>query len=131
MDLFARSIIAYKVSFKNSTQLVKSTFQQVYESRQSPNGLLFHTDRGANYRSYTFCNYLKSLNVKRSFSRAHIPYDNSVMESFFSSLKREELYRTKYRSENEVRTAIDEYMIFYNTKRPHSNNKYKPLTAKE
>lgn len=131
MDLFARTIISYKISFKNSTQLVKSTFQQAYEIRQSPKELMFHTDRGANYRSYTFCKYLDSLNIVRSFSRAHIPYDNSVMESFFSSLKREELYRTRYKSENEVRKAIDEYMTFYNTKRPHSNNQYKTPVAKE
>lgn len=69
--------------------------------------------------------YLKSLNVKQSFSRAHIPYDNSVMESFFSSLKREELYRTKYRSEYEFRTAVDNYMLFYNERRPHAKNGYK------
>lgn len=42
--------------------------------------------------------FLKSLSVTQSFSRAYLPYDNSVMESFFSSLKREELYRTKYHS---------------------------------
>lgn len=131
MDLYARTIIAYKISLKNSTQLVKSTFRQAYENRNSPKGLMFHTDRGSNYRSYTFCAYLKALNIKRSFSRAHVPYDNSVMESFFASLKREELYRTKYRSENEVRNAIDEYIIFYNTKRPHSNNNYKTPMAKE
>ena len=58
-------------------------------------------------------------------------YDNSVMESFFSSLKREELYRTKYRSEKELRTAIDNYMLFYNEKRPHAQNGYKTPLRKE
>ncbi len=58
-------------------------------------------------------------------------YDNSVMESFFSSLKLEELYRTKYRSEKELRTAIDNYMLFYNEKRPHTQNGYKTPLRKE
>lgn len=53
------------------------------------------------------------------------------MESFFSSLKREELYRTKYRSEKELRTAIDNYMLFYNEKRPHAKNGYKTPLRKE
>ena len=123
MDLFARTIIAYKISFKNSTQLVKSTFRQAYETRHPTQNLIFHTDRGTNYRSYTFCSYLKSLNVIQSFSRTHTPYDNSVIESFFSSMKREELYRTKYRSEYELRKAIDDYVTFYNTKRPQQRKR--------
>ncbi|QQR31567.1 transposase [Acutalibacter muris] len=44
------------------------------------------------------------------------------MEWFFSNLKREKLCRSKHRSENEFRTAVDKYMIFYNEERPHSTN---------
>lgn len=88
------------------------------------NDLIFHTDRGSNYRSSTFVTYLKSLKAIQSFSRAHVPYDNSVMESFFASLKREELYRTRYRSENDLIKALDDYIFFYNTKRPYSSNNY-------
>ena len=112
-------MISYKVGKKNSTQLVKSTFQQAYSSRQPPADLIFHTDRGFNYTSKTIDDCLKALNVTHSFSRPYVPYDNSVMESFFSSMKREELYRTKYKSEKEFRDAVDKYIIFYNTKRPH------------
>ena len=78
-----------------------------------------------------FCDYVQSLGVTQSFSRAHIPYDNPVMESFFSSLKCEELYRTKFRSEKELRTAIDKYVVFYNEKRPHAKNGYKTPEKKE
>ena len=53
------------------------------------------------------------------------------MESFFSNLKREELYRTKYRSEKEFRTAVDSYIRFYNEERPHAKNKYKTPEKKE
>lgn len=98
---------------------------QAYESRKPAGQLLFHTDRGSNYRSYAMCSYLKELGVIQSFSKSGVPYDNSVMESFFSSLKREELYRTKYRSEVEFRAAVDAYMVFYNERRPHAKNGYK------
>ena len=131
MDLYARKIIAYRAGRRNSTQLVKSTFKSAYESRHPTHDLIFHTDRGGNYRSKTFCKYLAALNVKQSFSRSRVPYDNSVIESFFSSFKREELYRVKYRSEYEFRTAINTYMEFYNESRPHKNNKYLSPNKKE
>ncbi len=131
IDLYARYVIAYRIGMRNSTQLTKSTFKDAYEMRKPKGDLLFHTDRGSNYRSKTFCSYLKSLNVTQSFSRSHNPFDNSVMESFFSSFKREELYRTKYRSEYEFRTAIEVYIDFYNKRRPHRKNKYKSPYQKE
>jgi len=129
LDLFSRMVIGYRIGANNSTQLVRSTFQTAFEKRHPTE--LFHTDRGSIYRSKTFCSLLRSLGVTQSFSRAHIPYDNSVMESFFSNLKREELYRTKYRSENEFRTAVDRYMVFYNEQHPHAKNGYKTPFKKE
>ena len=131
IDLYARKVVGYKIGIKNSTQLVKSTLKLAFEARQPSKGLIFHTDRGGNYRSKAFSEYTLSLGVKQSFSRAYVPYDNSVMESFFSSLKRAELYRTKYRSEKELRTAIDNYMVFYNEKRPHAKIGYKTPERKE
>ena len=131
MNLFSRMIISYKISRRNSTRLVKSTFKEAYFNRNPEAGLIFHTDRGSNYRSKTMNDYLQSLNVVNSFSKSHTPYDNSVIETFFSSLKREELYRTKYRSEYDFRSAVDKYMVFYNTKRPHKKLQYKTPEQKE
>ena len=131
IDLYARNVIGYKIGGKNSTQLTKSTFKLTYESRQPDENLIFHTDNGSNYTSKSFCEYLKKLRVTHSFSRPRIPYDNSVMESFFSNMKREELYRTKYRSEKQFRTAVKDYIQFYNEKRPHSKNNYKTPSQKE
>ena len=87
--------------------------------------LLFHSDQGANYCSNTFRNYLESLNVEQSFSRPHTPHDNAVAETFFSHMKREELYRRRLRSENEFRKMVDDYMEFHNNIRPHSTLKNK------
>ena len=131
LDLFSRMAIGCKVGKTNSKQLVKGTFQMAYTNRKPVLPLTFHTDRGSNYQSKTFRLTLQSLGVTQSFSRAHIPYDNSVMESFFSNLKREELYRTKYRSENEFRTAVNQYIVFYNEQRPHAKNGYKTPLKKE
>ena len=131
IDLFSRMVIAHRIGKTNSTQLVKSTFKKAYELRQPPEGLIFHTDRGSNYLANAMQNYLRSVNVVHSFSRVHTPYDNSVVESFFASMKKEELYRTKYRSEAEFRTAVDDYIVFYNSKRPHGNAQYKTPIEKE
>lgn len=125
MDLFARKVIAYRVGKNNSTQLVKGTFKDAYETRNVGEDLIFHTDQGSNYRARAFSTYLAERNVTQSFSKAGVPYDNSVMESFFASMKREELYRYKYRSEKEFRARVDEYIHFYNCKRPHKTLKYK------
>lgn len=131
LDLYSRMVISYGVSRRNSTQLIRRTFQDAFNHRSPLLPLTFHTDRGSNYRSETFCNLLQQLGVTQSFSKASTPYDNSVVESFFSSLKREELYRKKYRSEKEFRTALDEYMDFYNADRPHAHNKYRTPTQAE
>jgi transposase InsO family protein len=69
--------------------------------------------------------YLDSLHVRQSFSRAYTPYNNSVCESFFSSMKREELYRHKYSTIAEFKRSVDKYMIFFNNERPHKTLKYK------
>lgn len=71
------------------------------------------------------------MQITHSFSRAYIPYDNSVMESFFASLKREELYRKKYRSEKEFYKAVDDYIEFYNEQRPHAKLQYNTPNQKE
>jgi len=131
IDLYSRMVVGYKIGKTNSTQLVKSTFQIAYKARQPDSSLVFHTDRGGNYRSKTMNDYMRSLHITHSFSRAHVPYDNSVMESFFASMKREEWYRTKYRSEADFRSAVDKYIVFYNTKRPHKKLQYKTPEQKE
>ena len=110
---------------------MKTTFKIAYEKRKPSKSLIFHTDRGSNYISKGLNDYLKSLQITHSFSRAYVPYDNSVMESFFASLKREELYRKKYRSEREFYKAVEDYIEFYNEQRPHAKLQYKTPNQKE
>lgn len=124
LDLFARKVISHRISLNNSTQLTKNTFMAAYNERL-PQDLMFHSDQGCNYTSATFRMCLKDLNVKQSFSNPGNPFNNSVMESFFKSMKTERLYRTDFRSEREFRIAVKDYVNFYNEKRPHSVLRYR------
>ena len=126
LDLYARKIISSTISKKNSTWLTKTTLIKAYEDRNPDTSkLLFHSDQGYNYTSKTFRNCLSAFGIRQSFSRKGVPYDNSVCESFFKSLKQEELYRTNYRSEKHLRNALSEYVVFYNDKRPHTYLHYR------
>lgn len=126
LDLYARKVVALTISKKNSTWLTKTTLMNAIEERNlDTTMLLFHSDQGYNYTSKTFKNYVKALGIKQSFSRKSTPYDNSVCESFFKSLKHEELYRTNYTSEKHLRKSLSEYVVFYNDKRSHSYLRYR------
>ena len=125
LDLFSRKVVANRVSPKNSTYLVYSNFRQTYQNRNEPQQLMFHSDRGPQYTSNTFRKLLRMNKVVQSFSKSGCPHDNAATESFFASMKREEIYRTQYHSERQYVGSVDTYIEFYNTKRPHSTFNYK------
>lgn len=125
IDLFSRRVVAHHVSNRQSTQLINATLRKACQDRNPAAGLVFHTDRGGQYRSHAFQEKLKSYGMIHSYSESGKPQDNAVVESFFSSLKREELYRREYSSEAALRKGVDEYIYFYNNIRPHSYLYYK------
>jgi putative transposase len=131
IDLYARKVVAHKISQKHSSQLITATFKQAYSSRRPEAGLIFHSDRGAQYTSHTFQNLLKNCGVKQSFSPSGRPQHNAVMESFFSTMKREELYRTNYHSLNELKERVERFINRYNNERPHITLNYKTPNAHE
>ncbi|MFI3228048.1 MAG: IS3 family transposase [Clostridia bacterium] len=125
MDLYSRKIIAYNISHNQSTKLVSKTFKQAYELRQPNTGLIFHSDRGAQYTSSSFSVLLHKLGVEQSFSQAGVPHDNAVVEAFFKILKVEELYRRYYTSEKDFHHSVANFMEYYNNKRTHKHTGYK------
>lgn len=125
LDLFSRKVISFRVSQRQSTQLITSTFKQAFTDRGQPQNLIFHSDRGTQYIATAFRKLLQECGVTQSFSESGKPHGNAVMESFFSLMKKEELYRRKYRSEREFRESVAAYIHFYNTERPHRYNNYK------
>lgn len=120
VDLYSRKVIAHKVSTRNSTQLITETLRMAYDARMPGENLIFHSDQGSQYTSQAFRQLLKKLKITQSFSNAGTPHDNAVMESSFAVFKKEEFYRSAYRSESELRKKVDEYIAFYNQKRPHT-----------
>jgi transposase InsO family protein len=93
--------------------------------RKPAKNLLLHSDQGSQYTSKNYQYLLNIKNIISSMSHKGCCYDNSVAESFFSSLKRELLIDTSQRFAQQTRTAIFEYVeIFYNKQRRHSTINY-------
>lgn len=125
LDLFPRKIVAYGISPKNSTYLITSTFKRAFKERGNPQQLTFHSDQGAQYTPKALWKLPHMNKVAQSFSKPGSPYDNAVAESFFASMKKEEFYRTIYKSERQFCESVNIYIRFYNTRRPHSTLSYK------
>jgi transposase InsO family protein len=105
--------------------LITFTFRKASDERKPNPGLIFHSDRGTQYTSFAFEKLLQKQQAVQSFSRSGKPHDNAVMESFFAYFKKEELYRRRYNSEKEFLGGIDNYIAFYNGRRPHGALHYK------
>ena len=108
IDLFSRKVVAHNTLLKNSTYLVASSFRQAFSDRGKPNDLISRSDRGCQYTAGAFQKLLKMNNVVQSFPKSGSPHDNAVAEAFFANMKKEELYRTNYKSERELCKAIDD-----------------------
>ena len=119
LDLCSRSLLSYGISDVIDTTLVMKTFDDAYNSRGKPSGLMFHSDQGVQYTAYVFRKRLRDIHVKQSFSTPGSPYDNSVCESFFHTLKKEAIYHHLYKEPQELDAVMREYFHFYNEERPH------------
>lgn len=125
IDLFNREIIGYDLGKKIDSQLVKNALGNAIGRRGIKEGLIFHSDRGCQYASKGYQEMLKEKKMQGSMSRPGCPYDNSCVESFFASLKKEKIYRREYATMEEVKKDIFWYIeIFYNRKRRHSTLKH-------
>ncbi len=120
MDLFSRKVISWGISGKPNVYLIIDVFKKAYEKRNAPYGLMFHSYRGSQYTAFAFRHLLDTLNVVQSFLKKGYPFDNACYESFFKYLKKEETNRRTYRSLEELKLSIFEYIEgYYNSKRPH------------
>lgn len=88
LDLYSRKVLAYRISSNMDAALVMATFEAAFRGRNTPKHLLFHSDQGTQYTAYVFREYLRDKKVRQSFSSPGNPYDNSVCESFFHTLKK-------------------------------------------
>lgn len=124
MDLCSHKIIAWKFSKRMTKELVKETLDLVRDRAQE--GLILQTDRGSQYLSNAYEARLKELGIKHSYSKKGYPYDNSMIESFHASLKKEEVYLTSYWDFITAQRRLFDYIEgFYNLNRIHSAIDYK------
>lgn len=119
LDLFSRMVLAYGISDRIDTTLIMSTFLSAYAKRNSPANLMFHSDQGVQYTSFVFRELLRDYHVTQSFSQPGVPYDNSVCESFFHTLKKEAIYHHLYETPEALTNTLETYIRFYNEARPH------------
>ena len=121
LDLFSRKIIGLIMGDKLETKLVTKALEQAICHRGLHEGLLHHSDRGSQYTSKEFKELSLMSGIKLSMSAKGHCYDHAVVESFFHTLKTEEVYLCHYRTTDEAKHSIFEYIeVFYNRKRLHS-----------
>ena len=144
LDLHSRRIVGWAMSSRIDTELVLKAWNMALCHRQPAGELLFHSDRGVQYASAQFRQNLAKAGVRASMSRKANCYDNATMESFWSTLKMELIYRRKFATRQKAQHEIFDYIeVFYNRRRVHSalgyrspeqfekeqNAKNKPLAA--
>lgn len=125
IDLYSRRAVGWSMSAQMTAQLVTDALMMAIWRRGPPRELLHHSDQGSQYTSEQFQRLLVDHGVVCSMSKRGDCWDNAAMESFFSSLKTERTARTTYRTREEARADVFDYVErFYNPKRRHSTLGY-------
>ena len=123
MDLYARNIVGWSMSSRMTDDLVLSALTMAYWRRKPTNRVMLHSDQGSQYTSRDCQKLLKTLNIEPSMSRRGNCWDNAVAESFFSNLKKEKIRRKIYKTRDDARADVFNYIeMFYNPKRRHTHN---------
>ena len=125
LDLYSRRIVDWSMQSSMTSQLVADALMMAVWRRGKPVELLHHSDQGSQYTSEHFQELLKEQGITCSMSRAGEVWDNSAMESFFSSLKTERTARKVFRTREQARAEVFDYIErFYNLTRRHSTLGY-------
>ena len=125
LDLFSRKAVGYALGARNNAELACKAFQMAIVRRQLPKYLIYHSDRGSVYASDDFKALLVKNKITPSMSRKGDCWDNAVAESFFQSLKMEEVHRKKYNLKISALASITDWIEnFYNSERMHSTIDY-------
>lgn len=125
LDMCSRRIVGWAMADHLREELVEQALRMALEQRRPDAGLIHHSDRGSQYASHAYLNLLEERQIQLSLSRVGNCLDNAPMESFWSSLKLEWVYRFRYHSRAEAKTSIFYYIeAFYNSHRLHSSLDY-------
>jgi putative transposase len=125
LDLFSRRVVGWSMSEDLRAQGVAEALQMAVARRKPDAGLLHHSDRGVQYACELYRGLLAEHDIACSMSRPGNCYDNAVAESFFGTLKTELVNRMRYRTREEARSSIFEWIeCWYNRRRRHSSLGY-------
>jgi putative transposase len=127
LDAFSRRCVGWHLSREMTTQLTLTALKQAIVERRPQPGLIHHSDRGVQYASYDYVEQLQQIGAQISMSSVSNPYDNAKAESFFKTLKQEEVYLKEYDSFADAEANLVVFIEqVYNTKRLHSSLGYLP-----
>jgi transposase InsO family protein len=125
LDAFSRKVVGWHLSREIDVSLTKAALEMAIEKRRPAPGLIHHSDQGVQYACYDYVEILKRHDIAVSMSRRRNPYENALAESFFKTLKREEVYLYDYETYAEAGSRIHEFIEkVYNHKRLHSTLGY-------
>ena len=126
MDVFNREIIGWALEERLKKDLVVHALRKALMDREPQPGLIFHSDRGSQYASHQVRKILKARGIRQSMCGKGNCYDNAMMESFFSSLKKELVRLETFHSKKQAWRSVFDYIeVFYNRQRRHSALNYR------
>jgi transposase InsO family protein len=121
LDLYSRKIVGWAMSERIDTALTQQALAMALLHRNAPRNLLCHSDRGVQYASADYRAALAKAGLLASMSRKGNCYDNAFIESFWSTLKMDLVYRRQFATRAEARAQIFDYIeAFYNRQRVHT-----------
>ena len=121
IDLYARRVVGWAVSDRLHKELALAALRRALAVRRPATGLIHHSDRGSQYCSIEYQAELRKHGLLISMSGKGNCYDNSMVETFFKTLKSELVWRTRFQTRSEAREALARYIDgFYNPTRRHS-----------
>jgi transposase InsO family protein len=127
IDCFSKSVIGWSIDTRYPASLVCAALDMAAGRLDLPGGAVFHSDRGSQYTSFEFGQFLAKHGVRRSVGRTGICFDNAMAESFFGKLKTELVHHQTFVTRADARRAIIKYIEgFYNARRLHSAVDYRP-----
>ena len=125
MDAYSRRIVGWSLEKRMTKELVIDALRKALIKRRPDAGLIHHSDRGSQYCSNDYRDLLNEQGIVCSMSKKGDCYDNAMMESFYKTLKAELVYLENFKTRNEARREIFDYIeVFYNRWRMHSSIDY-------